>query len=67
MYTWDGGRDPNLRLMMGVLSDSEYAEWSNRPDKEVLDKLILAQRSEPDRKKRLALIKAAYEIGRAHV
>jgi peptide/nickel transport system substrate-binding protein len=60
MYTWDGGRDPNLRLMMSVLSDSEYAEWSNRPDKEVLDKLILAQRSEPDRKKRLALIKKIY-------
>jgi len=60
MYTWDGGRDPNLRLMLGVLSDSEYAEWSDRPDKEKLDKLILAQRIEPDRKKRLALIKAAY-------
>jgi peptide/nickel transport system substrate-binding protein len=64
MYTWDGGRDPNLRLMMAILSDSEYAEWSNRPDKTELDRLILAQRSEPNRKKRIALIKKAYTLMR---
>ncbi|MBW2366224.1 MAG: ABC transporter substrate-binding protein [Deltaproteobacteria bacterium] len=60
LYTWDGGRDPNLRLLMSVISDSDYSSWTTRPDKEILDKLILQQKSEPDRAKRLALIKKTY-------
>ena len=36
------------------------SSWTTRPDKEILDKLILAQKSETDRAKRLALIKKVY-------
>jgi peptide/nickel transport system substrate-binding protein len=66
LYTWDGGRDPNLRLMMSVISDSEYSSWTTRPDKEILDELILQQKSETDRTKRLALIKKVYAQMRKH-
>jgi len=64
LYRWDGGRDPNLRMMMSVLSDSEYSSWSTRPDKEEMDSLIYAQKGETDRKKRLALIKKYQTVGR---
>ncbi|MBW1813830.1 MAG: ABC transporter substrate-binding protein [Deltaproteobacteria bacterium] len=64
LYRFDGSRDPNLRLVISVLSDSEYSSWTTRPDKEEIDRLILAQQSEPDRKKRLAIIKKFQAVGR---
>jgi len=66
IYTWDGGRDPNNRLMISVISDATYSEWSTRPDKEIVDKLIMQQKSEMDRTKRLALIKKVYTQMRKH-
>ena len=62
LYQWPGSRDPNLRLIMSVLSTSDYASVTDRPRKEEVDKLILAQAREMDKAKRAAIIKQIHEI-----
>jgi len=39
LYQWPGSRDPNLRLIMSVLSTGDYASVTNRPRK--VDKTFL--------------------------
>ncbi|MBW2176078.1 MAG: ABC transporter substrate-binding protein [Deltaproteobacteria bacterium] len=62
LYQWPGSRDPNLRLIMSVLSTSDYASVTDRPRKEEMDKLIIAQAREMDKAKRAGLIKQIHGI-----
>jgi peptide/nickel transport system substrate-binding protein len=62
LYQWPGSRDPNLRLIMSVLSTSDYASVTNRPRKEEVDQLILAQAREMDKAKRADLIAQIHDI-----
>lgn len=62
LYGWPGSRDPNIRLLLSVLSTSPYATVTNRPRKVEMDKLILAQAREMDKDKRAALIKQIHDI-----
>ena len=62
LYAWPGSRDPNLRLLMSILSTSDYASFTTRPRKDEMDKLILAQAREMDKAKRKAIIGEIHEI-----
>jgi len=61
LYNWDGGRDPSSRLILSIISDSEYSAWSTRKNKDIMDKLILQQAHELNEKKRLAIIKKIHD------
>jgi peptide/nickel transport system substrate-binding protein len=62
LYGWPGNRDPNIRMILTLLSTAPYAAATDRPRKVELDKLILAQAREMDKTKREAMIKEIYEI-----
>lgn len=62
LYGWPGSRDPNLRLIMSILSTSDYASFTTRPRKEEVDKLILAQAREMDKTERKAIIGEIHKI-----
>ena len=62
LYAWAGERDPNIRLMLSVLSTSPYASVRDRPRKKEVDALVLAQAREMDEQKRLEILKQIHEI-----
>lgn len=62
LYQWPGSRDPNIRLFLSILSTSDYASVTNRPRKQEVDKLVLAQAREMDPAKRADLIAQIHEI-----
>jgi len=62
LYSWPGGRDPSTRLLLSVLSTSPYASYTNRPKKEKVDTLVLAQARETDVEKRKAILKEVHGI-----
>lgn len=64
LYGWAGGRDPNLRFMLAVVSDSPYATVTNRPRKKEVDELCRAQARETDPEKRKEMIAKLHEIMR---
>jgi len=61
LYNWDGGRDPSSRLILSIISDSEYSAWSTRKNKDIIDKLVIQQARELDEKKRLALLRRIHD------
>ena len=62
LYGWPGGRDPSTRLLLSVLSTSPYASYTNRPKKEEVDALVMAQARETDAGKRRAILKELHAI-----
>jgi ABC-type transport system substrate-binding protein len=61
LYSWAGGRDPGNRLMLTIPSTSVYCAWTTRPNKDLLDDLVMRQAHETDRAKRLVLLKKIHE------
>jgi peptide/nickel transport system substrate-binding protein len=55
-YTFAGGRDPNTRLLLTLLSDSPFTSYPNRQNKQKFDALIMTQSREMNRRKRLAIL-----------
>jgi peptide/nickel transport system substrate-binding protein len=55
-YTFAGGRDPNTRLLLTLLSDSPFTSYPNRSNKQKFDALIIAQSREMNERKRLAIL-----------
>ncbi len=62
LYSWAGGRDPSLRLLLSTKSTSPYAAYPDRPRKEEMNALIDAQARELDVKKRAGMLKKIHEI-----
>ncbi len=62
LFGWNGGKDPDLRLTMTLMSNSVYCQWCNRPRQKELDELVMAQKTEMNLEKRLALLKRIYAI-----
>jgi len=60
LYSWAGGRDPHIRMILTVPSNSSYTSYPGRPSKDILDKLVIQQQRELDPKKRLATLKKKY-------
>ena len=61
LYSWGGGRDPDIRLQMSVLSTSDYSAWANRPTKKELDELIMKQSEEMDKDKRYKMLQQVHK------
>lgn len=57
--------DPSIRFMMSMMSSSQYGYYKNGPRQKEMDQLILAQASEANPQKRLALLKKIHEINNA--
>jgi len=62
LYSWAGGRDPSIRLLLTLMSTSPYASYTDRPKQKELDALVLAQARELDVKKRLELLNKIHAI-----
>jgi len=62
LYAFGGGRDPQFRMMMTVMSDSIYTAYPDRPSAKILDKLVLKQAQELNKAKRLAILKKIHAI-----
>lgn len=58
-------QDPNTHLMLGMGSNSTYCYYTDRPNQEEMDNLILAQSRETDLEKRLKILKRIHEINNA--
>jgi len=65
LFTWNGSLDPIWRLTLGMKCTGVYTNWDNRPDKEIMDKLIDAQATEMDEQKRLAILKEIHKLNNA--
>ncbi|MBW2063093.1 MAG: ABC transporter substrate-binding protein [Deltaproteobacteria bacterium] len=57
LSSWPGSRDPVWRIMLAIKSDGYYTWYPNRPNKDVIDKLISEQSVEMDKKKRSVILK----------
>ena len=57
--------DPTIRHMMTMMSGSQYGYYKVGPRQKEMDKLILAQASETNPQKRLALLKKLHQINNA--
>lgn len=55
-YTFAGGRDPNTRLLLTLLSDSPFTSYPDRHNKKKFDDLIMAQSREMNKRRRLAIL-----------
>jgi peptide/nickel transport system substrate-binding protein len=62
LYAWAGGRDPHMRILLTVPSDSLYTSYPGRPSKDILDKLVIQQQRELNPQKRLAILKKIHAI-----
>ncbi len=62
LYGWPGSRDPNIRMLLTLLSTAPYAASTDRPRKAEVDNLVLAQAREMDNAKREAMIREIYAI-----
>ena len=54
--------DPQVRLMMSMISDAAYCYYKDRPNQKKMDDLILAQAAETDPKKRLKILAEIHQI-----
>ncbi len=61
LYAWGGGRDPDMRLQMSIVSTSDYSVWTNRPTKKELDALIMKQSEEMDKDKRYKMLQQIHK------
>ena len=57
--------DPSIRFMMSMMSGSQYGYYKDGPRQKEMDRLILAQASETNSQKRLALLKQIHDINDA--
>jgi ABC-type transport system substrate-binding protein len=57
--------DPTIRFMMSMMSTSQYGYYKTGPQQKEMDNLILAQSSETNPQKRLAILKKIQEINNA--
>jgi peptide/nickel transport system substrate-binding protein len=62
LFSWAGGRDPNLRLKLTSLSNGMFAAYTDRYNKEEYDALIIAQGREMNLGKRLAILARFHEL-----
>ncbi len=62
LYGWAGGRDPNLRFMLTMVSTSPYATTTDRPRKKEMDNLCRGQARETDITKRKEMIAKIHKI-----
>ena len=62
LYAWAGGRDPHIRIILTIPSNSSYTSYPGRPSKDILDKLVVQQQTELDPQKRLAALKKIHAI-----
>jgi peptide/nickel transport system substrate-binding protein len=62
LYSWAGGRDPNMRLQLTVHSKGAYIAWSGRPSQKKMDKLVEDQAREVNVTKRKKLLKEIHKI-----
>ena len=62
LYAWGGGRDPSLRLLLSIRSDSIYSAWQNRPSRKELDALVDAQAKEMNKTKRRKLLQQLHQL-----
>jgi len=62
LYEWNGSRDPSMRLLLSISSDSIYASYTNRPKQKEIDALVKAQSWEMDEGKRLKILKELYTL-----
>ncbi|MBW1847707.1 MAG: ABC transporter substrate-binding protein [Deltaproteobacteria bacterium] len=62
LYAWAGGRDPHIRIILTIPSNSSYTSYPGRPSKDILDKLVVQQQTELDPQKRLAVLKKIHRI-----
>jgi len=62
LWTYAPSFDPNFKLMLSVLSSGPFTIYHNRPNKEEMDKLVLAQSHEIDLEKRKAILKRINDI-----
>ncbi|MBW1813735.1 MAG: ABC transporter substrate-binding protein [Deltaproteobacteria bacterium] len=62
LFSWAGGRDPSMRLILSLPSDSVYCAWSTRPNQKALDALVFKQAREADPIKRRALLKKLHKL-----
>jgi peptide/nickel transport system substrate-binding protein len=65
LYSWAGGRDPDMRLQTSIVSDSDYSSWTTRPQAKELDALIAKQSEEMDEAKRIKILKKIHKIIRS--
>ncbi len=62
LYAWPGGRDPSMRLLLTLPSNSIYNSWKTRKNQKLIDKLVYDQAHETDQEKRLVIINQIHEI-----
>jgi peptide/nickel transport system substrate-binding protein len=62
LYSWPGGRDPHIRIILTIPSNSSYTAYPGRPSKDILDKLAIQQQRELNPQKRLAVLKKIHAI-----
>ncbi|MCJ7773387.1 MAG: ABC transporter substrate-binding protein, partial [Desulfobacterales bacterium] len=62
LYAWPGGRDPQIRIILTVPSNSSYTSYPGRPSKDILDKLVIQQQRELNPQKRQAVLKKIHTI-----
>ncbi len=62
LYGWPGNRDPNIRMLLTLLSTAPYAAVTDRARKVEIDNLILLQAREMDKTKRADMIKEIFKI-----
>ncbi len=62
LYLWDGGRDPDIRLKLSIVSTSPYASVTERPRWKEMDAMVEAQARETDEIKRAAILKSIHNI-----
>ena len=58
-------QDPNTHLALGMGSNSTYCYYTDRPNQEEMDNLVLAQSKETDPEKRLEILNKIHEINNA--
>ena len=57
--------DPGIRLLVTMMSTSQYGYYKNGPRAKEMDQLIIAQAKEMNVKKRLAILKKIHAINNA--
>ena len=67
LYAWAGYKDPNSRIMLTMPSDAIFCSNTRRPNRDLVNKLAVAQNREMNPKKRLKILKQLYQATRVEV
>ncbi len=62
LSSWPIQTDPQLRLLISMMSNGDYCNYTSRPNKTEMDALIQAQARETNPRKRLAILKKIQRI-----